>query len=90
MSALQAFLLFVATPLTIAGIAALIILGPGWTRAGRYRPGDDWNYDPLVIHPSFSGDVKQALTQSATGVLGSAVAQNAQAGMSEGGSSARW
>ncbi len=42
-------LIVIGIPIAIIAVIALIVLAPGWTRAGRYRPGDSWDHEPVLI-----------------------------------------
>ena len=89
---LQQVMVFAGIPALLCLILALAILAPGWTRAGRYRPGEPWNYDPILINGSNTNDVAQAIAATPTGELGEVVESEpveATAG-AEGGTSARW
>lgn len=87
LSVLDYVLIFVGIPAAVIVILMLAILAPGWTRAGRYRPGEPWNYEPILINAAISGPVNQAETETVVGEIGDG-SDAAPAG--EGGASARW
>ncbi len=87
LSPLQTVLIFAGIPALVVFLLVLATLAPGWTRAGRYRPGEPWNYEPIVINGSVGTDVKQALTVTAAGELAAGQDLSIQ---KEGGASARW
>jgi len=87
---LQQVLIFGAIPGAVVLIAMLAILAPGWTRAGRYRPGEPWNYEPVLINASVATDVKQAIEATATGGLDTPEISSGLVVTAEGGASSRW
>lgn len=87
MSTLQAVLLLGGIPAVVVLIAVLGVMAPGWTRAGRYRPGEPWNYEPLVINAAATGDISKALTTTPRAISSDVVLTD---GPEEGGASARW
>lgn len=84
---LQLVLIFVGIPALVLLLIVLATLAPGWTRAGRYRPGEPWNYDPIIINGVAGTDVKQALEVTSVGELAAGRDLSIQ---QEGGASARW
>lgn len=60
-SALIQILTLIGIPLLIVAAIALMVLMPGWTRAGRWRPGQPWEHDPVLINAELARDVTQAL-----------------------------
>lgn len=87
LSVLQAVLIFVGIPALVLLLIVLATLAPGWTRAGRYRPGEPWNYEPIIINGTAGTDVKQALEVTSVGELAAGRDLSVQ---QEGGASARW
>jgi hypothetical protein len=87
---LQMILVLGGIPGAVILIAMLAVLAPGWTRAGRYRPGGPWNYEPVLINASVSTDVKQAIEATATGELATPAISSGLVITAEGGASARW
>jgi len=93
---LQQVLIFGGIPGTVTLILMLAVLAPGWTRAGRYRPGEPWNYEPVLINASVATDVQEAIEGTATGELdipGTSGMSGISSGLvitAEGGASARW
>lgn len=83
-------LVLVGIPGAVILILTLAILAPGWTRAGRYRPGEPWNYAPVLINASVATDVKQAIEATATGELDTPGISSGLITTAEGGASARW
>lgn len=47
MSVVETVLIFVGIPVAIYLVLAALTLGPGRTRASRYRPGQPWNHGPV-------------------------------------------
>jgi hypothetical protein len=90
LTTLQQVLVFVGIPGAFTLLIALAILAPGWTRAGRYRPGESWNYEPVLINASVDTDVKQAIEAIATGELATPDIASGLVITAEGGASARW
>ncbi len=84
---LQAVLIFVGIPALVVFLLVLATLAPGWTRAGRYRPGEPWTYEPIIINGSVGTDVKAVLEVTAAGEF--AAGQDLTISK-EGGASARW
>jgi hypothetical protein len=86
-SGLQLLLLLVGIPAVVVLVIVLATLAPGWTRAGRYRPGEPWNYEPIVINGRAGTDVKAAISVTSAGEFSEGrdltIAK-------EGGASARW
>lgn len=87
LSPLQMVLIFAGIPLAFCGLMALAILAPSWTRAGSYRPGEPWNYEPIMITGSAEKDVKTAISATAVAELAS---PSVVASPGVGGASARW
>lgn len=87
LSVLQAVLIFIGIPALVVLLLVLATLAPGWTRAGRYRPGEPWNYEPILINGSVGTDVKAAIAVTSAGEL--AAGQDFTFAK-EGGASARW
>lgn len=87
LSVLQAVLIFVGIPALVVFLFVLATLAPGWTRAGRYRPGEPWNYEPILINGSVGNDVTAVVAVTAAGEL--AAGQDLTVSQ-EGGASARW
>lgn len=90
MNGLEVVLIFVGIPLAFITLVALIILAPGWTRAGSYRPGEPWPYEPIMINGSGGTDVTKALTATSIGELGDAELVTGQSPQATGGASAHW
>ena len=47
MTIVETFLVFAAIPLAIYGVVALVTLRDRFARSPRYRPGQDWDHDPV-------------------------------------------
>ncbi|HEY8372308.1 MAG TPA: hypothetical protein VIL00_06150 [Pseudonocardiaceae bacterium] len=47
MTVVETTLVFAVIPLAICGVIALLTLWPKFARAPRYRPGQEWNYEPV-------------------------------------------
>jgi hypothetical protein len=43
----ETLLVFGVLPLAGFGLLALLVYAPSLTRSARYRPGRDWEYDPV-------------------------------------------
>lgn len=41
--------LLIGIPLLVVAIVASIVLGPQWSRAGRWRPGQPWRDEPVWL-----------------------------------------
>lgn len=90
LTTLQQVLIFAGIPGLVVLIAALAILAPGWTRAGRYRPGEAWNYEPVLINASVETDVNEAIAVVGAGELEVSGRSADLLVREEGGASARW
>ena len=49
MSVLQALGLFVALPIALYAVVALLVYAPSWVRGPKYRPGLSWWAEPVWI-----------------------------------------
>lgn len=47
MTVVQTVLVYVLIPAAVYGLIALLTLVPKKSRAPRYRPGQEWSYDPV-------------------------------------------
>jgi hypothetical protein len=87
---LQVVLIYVGIPLLVTAIIVVLVMAPSWTRRGRYRPGMDWDNDPLwigtetAIAPTRTGS---GTTAPGTPGESTGTTETPEAG---GGSSARW
>jgi hypothetical protein len=43
----ETLLVFAVLPLAAFGLLALFVYGPSLSRSGRYRPGREWQHDPV-------------------------------------------
>lgn len=59
-STLQVLFLFVGLPLLFILVVSLLVLGPSWTRAGRSRPGQGWETEPVMIDAAGSAQAPAA------------------------------
>lgn len=89
----QYVLYFVVIPLVLLIVIVLAVMGPRWTRVGGYRPGEVWDFEPVIINAADGGDVRVVLDTTDIGELG--IEQDAAAIRevsfgSEGGASVRW
>lgn len=65
--------LIIGVPIALAVLITLIVLGPKWSRAGRWRPGQSWNNspmwfgdgDPVAVDKIIQGTSPQELSVSA-------------------------
>lgn len=90
-SMLQVVLIYIGIPLLVTAIIVVLVMAPSWTRRGRYRPGMDWDNDPLwigtstTIAPARTASAAPAPTGSEPG------SPDRPEGLQDGGgSSARW
>lgn len=94
-STVELALVILGIPVVIIVVIALISLGPGWTRAGRYRPGDAWEHDPVLLDSQGSKQLPVVGTATTTThELSERGAQLQATGLSDsadlGGISVRW
>ncbi len=47
MSVLETVLVFVVIPLALYGVITLMTLWPKFARGPRYRPGQEWEHEPV-------------------------------------------
>lgn len=47
-TSLEVILTLVGVPLTIMIVLGLLTLRPNFARTRRYRPGEEWNYPPVL------------------------------------------
>ena len=80
-------LLVIGIPAVVVLVVVLATLAPGWTRAGRYRPGEPWNYEPIIINGRAGTDVKAAISVTAAGEFSEGRDLTIA---NEGGASTRW
>jgi hypothetical protein len=54
----QTVLVYVGIPVLIYGVIALLTLWPKFARGPRYRPGQEWTYEPVwwTANPAGVGD----------------------------------
>jgi hypothetical protein len=64
MDAIGSIVLFVIVPVAVALIVVAFVLGPSWSRAGRWRPGEPWRDDPVLL----SGDSAEGESSAVAGV----------------------
>ncbi|HEX3788335.1 MAG TPA: hypothetical protein VHW44_10785 [Pseudonocardiaceae bacterium] len=57
MTVVQTVLVYVCIPAGIYGVIALLTLWPKFARGPRYRPGQEWSYDPVwwTANPAGAG-----------------------------------
>ena len=58
---LPLILLLIGIPAAVALLISLIVLGPKWSRAGRWRPGQPWSNDPMWFGDGAPEDVDRVL-----------------------------
>lgn len=89
LTVLETFLYFVAAPLAISALVALLVMAPSWTRRGRLGTDVDWSGEPLRVNgAAIESDAGTAVSPAITAAETSAVTD---AGSQDvGGSSARW
>ncbi len=78
----EALGLFIGIPLLFFIIVFVLVSAPGWTRAGRHRPGQGWDADPLWVEGGGSAAARGALPASET--------PEGEATDADRGSSGRW
>lgn len=49
MDPIGSIVLFVIIPAAAALIVVAFVLGPSWSRAGRWRPGEPWRDEPVLL-----------------------------------------
>lgn len=82
--------LLIGVPLLVVTGVALLILGPRWSRAGRWRPGENWDHGPVyfadqaIEPPSLTGEVKAATPSTAALELPADSSQVPQVGGARG------
>ncbi|WP_026421265.1 hypothetical protein [Actinokineospora inagensis] len=81
MTLVETLLVFAAIPLAIYGVIALLTLREKFTKAPRYRPGQEWEHEPVwwTANP-----VGVGATQRTHDVAASSPAHTAQGGASGG------
>ena len=90
-TAVQFVLIVIGIPIAIIAVIALIVLAPGWTRAGRYRPGDAWDHEPVVIGANGSKSAAAIESVQPAQLTGAAAdAAVAAPTSTTGGISVRW
>lgn len=85
--------LLVGIPLLAIAIIAAIILGPQWSRAGRWRPGQPWREEPVWVGAGSAQVVAATLGQqesqeSAAQVTDALATQRINEGL--GGARGQW
>ena len=90
-TAIQFILIVIGIPIVIIAVVALLVLGPSWTRAGRYRPGDAWDHEPVVIGANGSKSAAAIESVQPAQLTGAAAdAAVAAPTSTTGGISVRW
>ena len=76
MNVAETLLVFVAIPLAIVVVLALLTLKPGADRRPRYKPGQPWDHAPVWYepHPAHAGGHGPAETHGPAAVPGSGTA----------------
>jgi hypothetical protein len=87
----QTVFVFVAIPLAIYGVIALLTLWPKFTKSSRYRPGQEWNFEPVWWTGNRAG-VGSGTNESHTpnGIAASTDSEGEQVRTARGGASGRW
>jgi len=89
LTVLQTFLYFVAAPIAISAIVALLVMAPSWTRRGRLGPDVDWSGEPLRVNGA--AIEAEASKADSPAITAADVSELTEAGGTDvGGSSARW
>lgn len=91
-SALQAVLVVIGIPIVIVVVVALLVLAPGWTRAGRYRPGDSWEHEPVLVGAGGAADMRSLVAAPAQPgeLTAGAASESTEQDSTLGGISVRW
>ena len=91
MTVVQTVFVFVVIPLVIYGVIALLTLWPKFTKSSRYRPGQEWNFEPVWWTGNPAG-VGSGTNDSHTpnGTVDSADSAEAPVRTARGGASGRW
>ena len=55
--------LLVGIPLLVVALVSAIVLGPKWSRAGRWRPGQPWHNKPVWFGDGSPVDVDAVLAR---------------------------
>ena len=94
MSIVQTVLIYIGIPVVAFALLAVVTLGPGASRAPRYRPGSPWQSKPVwyLPHPEHSGpvsslEVRTNAAASSRLALQGSVAEPVKA---SGGASGEW
>jgi hypothetical protein len=90
---LQVILIYVGIPVLVTLVIVLLVSAPSWTRHGRYRPGMDWDNDPLWIGTETTVAPPRTIDGRAPAVEAAEAAATERPGegpSDRGGSSARW
>lgn len=66
---LRILALLVGVPLLAILIVAAAVLGPQWSRAGRWRPGQPWVNDPVWLGSGDAESASAVLTAESTPAL---------------------
>ena len=91
MDTLTQILVLIGIPAAFILVMILVVLGPSWTRAGRYRPGEPWEFEPVMINGNLAGDIGRTLSIDSVGAIAELDTGGQQgSGSEEGGISARW
>lgn len=95
MSKLDALLLFVGVPAGLFVLIALLVMAPSVAKGPRYRPGLSWWATPEWFNgpQARDGEERPALERGVGGSTGATALSQVQlgdAGLGEGGASARW
>ncbi|WP_189059516.1 aa3-type cytochrome oxidase subunit CtaJ [Longimycelium tulufanense] len=69
MSVVETVAVFALIPLAIYGVITLMTLWPKFTRGPRYRPGQEWEYEPVwwTANPAGLGASTAAVPAGETG-----------------------
>lgn len=69
--------LLIGIPLLVIALVAAAVLGPQWSRAGRWRPGQPWRDDPVWLGAGDPQRVSEVISYDTSAlVAGSAPAQS--------------
>jgi len=58
--------LLIGIPLLVVAIVASIVLGPQWSRAGRWRPGQPWRDEPVWLGAGDPQRVSEVISYGAS------------------------
>ncbi len=85
MNAIGAVVVFAVLPLAVVAVVVGFVLGPGWSRAGRWRPGEPWLDESVTLTSDVPGATGDSGDPGDSGEATPAVAVAAQTAPSGSG-----